>query len=162
MTILRKMPNVFSCDGMSVSLVDSNDSRKVRIYTRNCNNGTKIHEQTVNIELKDQTDMYNNPHSLFIDGNQNIPHYLEPLAMYGSMSFLVFPIFFNKELTDIISLGYIDQEFKIEENLDQARQLVDQVGVALSNARLIKELEQFSLGTLVALASLDSHVSFSS
>ena len=32
------------------------------------------------------------------------------------------------------------------------RQIVDQVAVALSNARLIKELDQFSRGTLVALA----------
>ncbi|MGH7423764.1 MAG: HD-GYP domain-containing protein, partial [Candidatus Methylomirabilales bacterium] len=48
--------------------------------------------------------------------------------------------------------GYLDQPGFSQEDLTQARQLADQVAVALSNARLIEELDQLNWGTLNALA----------
>jgi putative nucleotidyltransferase with HDIG domain len=78
--------------------------------------------------------------------------YLEPLAKLGIKSFLVLPIFLKERLSAIIRLGYITPPAFIQDDLDQTRQLADQMAVALSNATLIKELNQLNYGTLTALA----------
>jgi putative nucleotidyltransferase with HDIG domain len=67
-------------------------------------------------------------------------------------SFIVLPIFLKDRLAGIISLGYRGQPQHSQEDLTQARQLADQVAVALSNARLIEELDKLNWGTLTALA----------
>jgi putative nucleotidyltransferase with HDIG domain len=52
----------------------------------------------------------------------------------------------------LIAVGYLDPEVYNEEDAVQARQLADQVAVAMSNARLIEELDELNWGTLYALA----------
>jgi len=66
--------------------------------------------------------------------------------------FLVLPLYIQEKLRGIISLGYSENLDLDQEDINQARQLADQVAVALSNAKLIDELNQFNLGTLTALA----------
>jgi len=67
-------------------------------------------------------------------------------------SVLVLPIFLQQEISGIVALGYLKPSKLEQEDLDQARQLADQVAVAFSNARLIEELAQLNWGTLRALA----------
>ena len=62
------------------------------------------------------------------------------------------PIFLKQKLSGVVGLGYREAPDLTEEDLVQARQLADQVAVALSNARLIEELDQFNWGALAALA----------
>ena len=52
----------------------------------------------------------------------------------------------------MITLGFQDSSAYSDDDLIQARQLADQVAVALSNSRLIEELNQLNWGTLTALA----------
>jgi putative nucleotidyltransferase with HDIG domain len=66
-------------------------------------------------------------------------------------------VFLKQELAGVISVAYSGQSPFSQDDLSQLRQLSDQVGVALSNTRLIEEIKEFSWGTLVALArSIDA------
>ena len=75
-----------------------------------------------------------------------------PLAGRGVKSFLLLPIFLKQGLSGIVSLGFLDPTVPSQEDVTQARQLADQVGVALSNASLIEELDQLYWQTVAALA----------
>jgi putative nucleotidyltransferase with HDIG domain len=77
---------------------------------------------------------------------------LASLARKNIRSFLVLPLLIKNSLAGIITLGYSQSPDLPEEDISQARQLADQVAVALSNVRLIEELNQFNLGTLTAFA----------
>ncbi|MBW8004152.1 MAG: HD domain-containing protein, partial [candidate division NC10 bacterium] len=81
-----------------------------------------------------------------------VPHYLAPLARRAARSFLVLPIFLKEKLSGTITLGHLDPPDYSQDDLVQARQLADQMAVALSNARLLEELDQLNWGTLTALA----------
>ena len=61
-------------------------------------------------------------------------------------------MFVAGKLSGLIVLGYLDPTQANEEDAIQARQLADQVAVAISNARLIEELDELNWGTLYALA----------
>ncbi len=98
-----------------------------------------------------------NSESFVIDDDQPAPLYLAPLHDRGQSSYRVFPVFLKQELAGVISVAYSGQSPFSQDDLSQLRQLSDQVGVALSNTRLIEEIKEFSWGTLVALArSIDA------
>jgi putative nucleotidyltransferase with HDIG domain len=71
----------------------------------------------------------------------------------GSDSIVVaFPVMLGARLAAVLCIGRIgERPFSVEE-LDQGRQLADQVAVALSNSNLIEELKALMYGTLEALS----------
>jgi putative nucleotidyltransferase with HDIG domain len=52
----------------------------------------------------------------------------------------------------VVTMGYRDPDLITDDEKQQARQLADRFTVALSNARLVMNLDQMSWGTLLALA----------
>jgi putative nucleotidyltransferase with HDIG domain len=65
---------------------------------------------------------------------------------------LVVPILLKGKLSAVISLGRASNSTWAQEEKQQMAQLVDQIAVAISNARLVAELKQLHWGTLTALA----------
>jgi putative nucleotidyltransferase with HDIG domain len=66
--------------------------------------------------------------------------------------FLVVPVVLEGKATAVLTLGHAEHHDWTDEDKQQARQLADQVAVALSNARLVAQLKQLHWGTLTALA----------
>ena len=65
---------------------------------------------------------------------------------------MLLPILLGQRLAAIIALGYLEAAGPDPDDQSHARQLVDQVAVALANALLIEDLDRLNLGTLNALA----------
>jgi len=66
--------------------------------------------------------------------------------------FLVIPIVVENKLVALLSLGTRSELAWSEEERQQAREIADQLAVALANSRLVGQLEQLQWGTLTALA----------
>ncbi len=150
--VLGRMRDVLPFDMLSVSLLDSDDTNAAQMYIR----GVAVEGETL-VEATKLTPaevekLRENPESLFITVGGNVMPYLAPLIRRRVTSFLILPIFLKGRLSGIITLGYLSSPAYSQEDLVQARQLADQVAVALSNARLIEELDQLNWGTLIALA----------
>jgi len=151
-TLLNRMCDVFPCQGVSVTLLHPNKPPTGRTYVGGNSFVIQKIVETIELSPEETQELYDNPDNLFIETNNHSPSYLSPLAQDGINSFSVFPIFLKEKLAGMISLGYTKRPEFTKEDLAHARQLSDQVGVALSNARLIKELSDFNWGTLTALA----------
>ncbi len=151
-TLLNRMSDVFPCQGTSVTLLHPNKPRIGRTYVSGDNVAIQKNVENNELSHEETQELYNNPESLFIKINNQSPSYLSPLAQSGISSFSIFPIFLKEKLAGLISLGHSKKPELTKEDLDHARQLSNQVGVALSNARLIEELSDFNWGTLTALA----------
>ena len=89
---------------------------------------------------------------LMVDLTEENPSFLPRSAMKNMTSFLVLPLSFEGDLKATIALGFKDRKAFSNEEHDQARQIVDQVSVALSNSSLVTALKKLNLGTLEALA----------
>jgi putative nucleotidyltransferase with HDIG domain len=87
-----------------------------------------------------------------INVDEDLPGCLALFARDGIKSFVLLPLFIKQKLAGVITLGSLDSSTPDQEDLPQARQLADQVAVALSNAQLIEELDLLNWGTLTALA----------
>ena len=66
---------------------------------------------------------------------------LKPLFVEGLECLLVIPMFIQGRLSGIIALGYNECPPEHQIDTDQARQLADQVAVAIHNSRLYKEIK---------------------
>lgn len=150
--ILTRMPDVLPCDAISVSLLDSHGTNMAQTHLRGGSPEDEAVIEATALTPQEVQRLHDSPESLLIRLDSDPARYLGPLARRGITSSLVLPIFLQEKLTGLIALGHLDRPELNQEDLAQARQLADQVAVALSNARLIEELDRLNWGTLSALA----------
>ncbi len=152
-TLVQDVRNIHPCKGICVTIVEDDDSESVESYFSLDTAHQGMEQESSILSQIEVERMRATPNAPELASSWDAPRFLKPLVRQGMTAFHLFPIFLSKKLAGIISLGYEGRSSALEEiELLQVRQLVDQVGVALSNARLIKELRVFHWGTLTALA----------
>jgi putative nucleotidyltransferase with HDIG domain len=151
-TVLTRMSEVFPSKSVSMAVIDFNPGDTAQSYLREGKSDKVTPVDKVQINPEELQMLRKNPETLMLKKDENLPRYLVPMTRGGIKSFLVLPIFLKHRLAGILSFGYAKQPNFSQEDLDQARQLADQVAVAFSNARLIEELNELNWGTLTALA----------
>jgi putative nucleotidyltransferase with HDIG domain len=151
-TLLGRIPVVFPCQGTAITIISEKTGSSGWTYTAKSNPGHDFPAERTNIEPADRQRLEANPETFSLGGREPLPQYVRTLSREGILWFQVFPVFLKQELAGIICLGYENPPRLSPEDLNQARQLSDQVGIALSNAELVAEVEQFNWGTLTALA----------
>jgi putative nucleotidyltransferase with HDIG domain len=151
--VLTRMRDVLPCDNVSVTLLDSNGKKTGRTYIGKGEVENEKRMETIDLSVKEIEELTSNPESLLVQLGKANPSYLAPLFRSGIKTCLVLPIILKQKLSGFVILGwYLKSHEPIQDDFNRARQLADQVGVALSNARLIKELNELNWGTLEALA----------
>jgi len=151
-TVLNRMRELFPCDCVGVALLDAESSDGGLMHVQYGESESENWLAPINLTAAEVQELYDHPEQLFVDPNKEIPHYLTSLAELEAELFLTLPMFVAEKLSGLIVLGYLDPTEANEEDAVQARQLADQVAVAISNARLIEELDELNWGTLYALA----------
>ncbi|HEX9726709.1 MAG TPA: HD domain-containing phosphohydrolase [Vicinamibacteria bacterium] len=153
-TVLTRMPDIYPCRLVSVALFDPKKKTQAEVHTRKTNPDDDAVVETIEVEtdqLEKLQGLRAHPDKPWTE--QSEPPYLLPRSLRrGVESWLVFPIPFHGGLGGIMVLGDVGGTNHQEEDLQRARQLVDQVAVALANATLIEQLDELNWGTLVALA----------
>jgi len=151
-TVITRMRECFSYDAISIGLVGADKDAKVHMFTGTGVQGSEIISAYVSITSDELQKLGNNPEHLFIREGQKFPDYLLSLSGRGINSLLILPVFLKSNLAAILAFGPFHPEVQSEEELQLARQIADQVAVALSNSELMEELKRLNWGTLKALA----------
>jgi putative nucleotidyltransferase with HDIG domain len=151
-TILNRMRELFPCDCVALALFDTESSDAGLMHIQYGLSEGDNWLVPVRLSTEDIRKLDDQPEQLLFDIPNEFPEYLSPLMELEAELFLAFPVFVSEKLSGLIVLGYADGTALNEEDTVQARQLADQVAVAISNARLIEELDELNWGTLYALA----------
>jgi putative nucleotidyltransferase with HDIG domain len=151
-TLLGRIPVVFPCQGTAITILGARTGSSGWTYTAQHNPGHDFPAERIDIEPADKERLEANPETFSLGDREPFPQYVRTLSRQGIRWFQVFPVFLKRDLAGIICLGYENPPRLSQEDINQARQLCDQVGIALSNAELVAEVEQFNWGTLTALA----------
>jgi len=150
--IIHGIYDWFDCDSVAISLMDSNQENTARVYSNIYGHGKESFETSIEFRPFDLETLNSHPEYLIIDADQNQLSFLSTLVGQEIKSFLILPIFVKVNLKAVITIGRSQTKAYNAEDIIQARQMADQVAVALSNANLIEEMDQLSWGTLRALA----------
>ena len=151
-TVVTRMSELFLCDWIGVALLGIESPESGDIYIEDAVAEAGKRKEPITITAKELQELEEHPERLMIDAQHHTPSYLALLARREMEMFVVLPVHVEERLSAIIALGYSDRTVYNEEDSIQARQLADQVAVAISNARLIQNLEELNWGTLYALA----------
>ena len=149
---LEKINDILPSACLSFVILDPSASGKAKIYEQlgNAQKGKRVYEgRLTDSEI---VRLRSNPFSITITDEEDAPTYLKQLKKKGSRHFLSFPVVIKNRIAGVLSLGFKDAPHYEQEDLLQTRQAVNQIGVALSNARLIEQLDALNWGTITALA----------
>jgi HAMP domain-containing protein len=151
-TTLANVHKIVPCAHVSLTLLDDDSSLEGRTFIQGV--GVQIGAEAIATGLTSDevSEIRDNCEYRVLTFDTDCPSYLKELRSRGDRSALVLPILLKGELVAILAAGISKPTQLAPDTLEQARQLADQVAVALSNARLIEELDRLSWGTLTALA----------
>ncbi len=90
---------------------------------------------------------------LVIDNEQESPHFLKKFNMRGISNYLLLPLSINKQINRILILGWKDTYHFKEDELDHARQMANQLAIALGNANLQKAQKELLDSFIKLIAS---------
>ncbi len=163
-TILSGIRSVLASDAISVSLASANSDAPWKLVAMVSSGQEKV-VRDIQISTTERNEFGANRDSLWLTGDSATRTYLDVSLFEGRgfQAFLALPIFTKDELSGVIALAYQQKPAFSGEDLVQARQLADQVAVALSNTRLIEQLDALNVGALTALArTIDAKSSWTS
>jgi putative nucleotidyltransferase with HDIG domain len=162
-TLLSRIGDICTCDNAAIGIV-TNPSANEFIFTSKSRKANRLEGGvTRRLSNAEREALHDNPHHLCLNLEDLRPGYVSPLWEESTESITILPVFIKDKLSGMIVLVYSRQgsddeqakdsvEYRVREDLKWARQLRDQVAVALSNSHLLEELDKLSWGALTALA----------
>jgi len=151
-TVLQHTSDLIDCHALSITLVSPDQQKVTRTYALRNAPGTRPWVETTFFDNDDLRRFKDSPETLELGPEDGAPAFLAPLARSGCSRFVVFPMFIHDAPAGAIALGFVGEVSYDDDDLRQARQLTDQVAVALSNAHLVEDLDALNWGALTALA----------
>ncbi len=150
-TVIFRMTECFGCEAVSIGLVNKKIPDSIQCYIAGRQGKKEVRKIDRKLFSPDLMRLHDNPEFMIIDQQQDVPAWLSVFDGVGIAAYLVLPIFLDSKLTALISLAYSRTDV-LNDNRRGARQMSDQVAVALSNSRLMEQLNDLNWGTIKALA----------
>jgi putative nucleotidyltransferase with HDIG domain len=151
-TVITRMQKFFDYDLVGVTLIDPAGNPPTRTFIQGDILDTTREFKGVTITPEEVEELIEGQEIRIIPVNNDLPLSLTPFVAGGIKSLALLPLIIKLKLVGVITVGSRDSSGPDQEDLLQARQLADQVAVALSNAQLIEDLDELNWGTLTALA----------
>ncbi len=149
-TVLRRTSEALSCHRVAVALQTDAGEPDSPWRVTMAHDGSH-HEHDVRILASELDELAKHPNHLVVHGAGESRSYLRDWTSGNGHPVVVLPLTRKNAVTGLIAMEYGSTD-PIDAELREARQLADQVSVALSNASLVTELDSLSAGALTALA----------
>jgi len=144
--------DTIDCDLVCVGVRGVGESTEVALFYSAKGNPEAVSGLTSRLSAWDLDTLSSGTESVVLTDDGGRSELLTSLPVGADSVVVTFPVMLGSRLAAVLCLGRIgERPFSVEE-VDQGRQLADQVAVALSNANLIDELKALTWGTLEALA----------
>ena len=138
--VLTGMKEIIPCDWVMVILPEPKTPDLSRAYIRSSHSVTGELETAVPVLPEETARLRQASVNIVNTTDPRLPSYLAPLVQRGMKSFLTLPVFLKDKLVAVITLGHSTPQNYNSDDLLHICQLVDQVAVALSNARMVEQI----------------------
>lgn len=151
-TTLQKMRTFFHCDVSMFANYSPTTNDHIKVYVMA---GRRIKDPKAEYFILNEGEyrslFYDYDHRLISEPDER-PAFLAR-AYGGQISqYLCLPLSVEGKINHVIFLGWENSPVIEEDTLSQARQVTDQLAVALSNSKLLKDMQNLAIGTIEALA----------
>jgi putative nucleotidyltransferase with HDIG domain len=148
---LRMISEFFSDRLIMLAQRTREDSSRMQLTILKDSHRNDLNKENVHLSKKEQEMLFTGEPFKILSHNTLLPSFLANRTAHDSFLFLPLD-------TDRHIIGALILDFRLSEGqnsldqISQARQLADQLGIALGNAHLVSDLERLSRGTVEALA----------
>ncbi len=148
---LRMISEFFSAHLIMLAQRTQGDPHRMRLTVLRGSHRNDLDEEYVALSSEEQEQLFTGEPFRVLRHDVPLPRFLTDITTSGSLLFL--PLDTERHAIGALILDFnIPEGEHSTEQIRQARQLADQLGIALSNAHLVADLERLSLGTVEALA----------
>lgn len=151
-TILEQFDRVLPCERVCVSVITSKAGGVGWRYSRGGEFAPARPPTAIELSVEEIELLKRNRRYLIQNLRDGCPTYFDCDALPTVEMLIAFPVFVQDDLAAVVAAAVADVAALNATDIEQSRQLTDQVSLALSNARLIEELDDLNWGTLTALA----------
>jgi putative nucleotidyltransferase with HDIG domain len=151
---IMRISDCVTCDTYGLCLIDSTLSLSGQVFYKSEVHRQAILSKTVTITPKVFSLLKELPAHVLLRKDDLILDCLLPETDFQMPCTLLLPIRFNSKVIAVLWIGVKTNKEFSEEDISVARQIGDQLSIALSNANLVTELSEMSWGTLQALARM--------
>jgi putative nucleotidyltransferase with HDIG domain len=148
--LISRLPELLQYDMVGVTVVNSAPVGQATTHVARVRGELRALDTEISVDelqfLKDQEEVF------AATDKASTLRFLQPLVAEGMGHFLVLPIVVENKLSAALTFGRSRNGEWTRDDRQQARQVADQVAVAITNARLVSQLKELHWGTLVALA----------
>ena len=153
-TVLSDFRNVVPCETVGISLIDPDGNGTGQAYAVRLGTGDSDDPRHSSVILtpKEMQILQETDESLIVGPGSDFQGLLSFLSGNGARRFVLLPLLNKKQLAGVLVMGTGEGLGQAREDLLRARQIADQVAIALANAGLLEELAQSNWGAMTALA----------
>ena len=144
--------DALDCDVVWVGVRGAGDSREVDVSCADRRDPDSARGFSASLSAWDLEVLSGDEKAVVLTGNAGRSGLLESLTAEGDSTVIALPVILADRLAAVLCVGRGAESGFSDEELAEARQLADQVAVALSNSSLIDDLKALTWGTLEALA----------
>ncbi len=150
-TALIRLSLFLQNDASQLILFKDWKSNLAMVHVYSATGNVASEEMLIEIPALEKKEVLENRH-LLRTGGEGLPPYLTTLLGEAMPLILQLPLVQNGTLKGMINFGFKTQQTLDDQDCRAARQMADQITIALENTGLIETLEKMSWGTLQALA----------
>ncbi len=157
-TLLERLPDVYPCAAVSVTLMAPDGSKSLPTMVRDCVRATRT-QVRVDLRADDVQELLDGAGTSLVlpAGSGRLPAYLSPLAGSGRACFAL-PLRYQNQLVGVISVAERAEGASEPDARLQLRRLADQAAVALANARMLEQVR--TLAYFDSLTGLPNRLSY--
>jgi diguanylate cyclase (GGDEF)-like protein len=139
-TLLDRLPDVYPCAAVSVTLMKPDGSKSLPTMARDCVRGSRA-QVRVDLRADDVQELLDGPGSSIVlpPEEEHLPTFLAPIAEPGR-AYFVLPLRYQQQLVGVIAVAEQPETVTEPDARVQLRRLADQAAVALANARMHEQV----------------------
>jgi len=150
--VLSRVGELVPLDLASITLIDYERPLRASTYVFDPRRSRKLVKHTVELKAEELAKLELSAEVWVSGEEEGLPSFTVPLREEGMKCFLSVPILFEGKPLAVMTVGHAKECVWSDEDKQNARQLGDQAGVALSNSQLLQKLHDVHWGALSALA----------
>ena len=138
--VLTLAPKIFPCHSLSLTVVDPSDAAVAETYTKMRGSSQAAGRDLIELTPDALDPLQTQSEIFFLKSSDSIPSYLASLNSTEVSSYVVLPLRFKLDLLGILAFGVSEAGTQGPERLAQVRSIADQLAIALSNVRMIQQI----------------------
>ena len=132
--ILDQIPNITTCEFISITLSDKADSEKGWVYINQVSVKRKPKLEKITFPSKEKQRITTFDETAVVNLQEETWQFLDTLKNQGATLAQIFPVKFNEKLSAVISLAYRKKILLNNEDIEHLQDLSDRLAVALATA----------------------------